>query len=112
VSIHPAKLSGAALKELQRLGDDRKPAACACAERLRTWYPLSDDTEVSYLHWHRYEPGSESAIRWNDPQVSNHGGRQLDGVASTISMMPRIADKVGGKTVLLMDGGVRSGHDI
>jgi len=44
--------------------------------------------------------------------VSNHGGRQLDGVASTISMLPRIADKVSGQTKLLVDGGVRSGQDI
>jgi L-lactate dehydrogenase (cytochrome) len=44
--------------------------------------------------------------------VSNHGGRQLDGVASTISMLPRIADKVGGQTKLILDGGVRSGQDI
>ena len=44
--------------------------------------------------------------------VSNHGGRQLDGVASSISMLPRIADKVAGQTRLLLDGGVRSGQDI
>ncbi len=44
--------------------------------------------------------------------VSNHGGRQLDGVASSISMLPRIADKVAGQTTLIMDGGVRSGQDI
>lgn len=44
--------------------------------------------------------------------VSNHGGRQLDGVASSISMLPRIADKVAGQTKLLLDGGVRSGQDI
>jgi len=44
--------------------------------------------------------------------VSNHGGRQLDGVASSISMLPRIADKVAGQTTLLLDGGVRSGQDI
>jgi len=44
--------------------------------------------------------------------VSNHGGRQLDGVASTISMLPRIADRVAGQTTLLLDGGVRSGQDI
>lgn len=44
--------------------------------------------------------------------VSNHGGRQLDGVASSISMLPRIAEKVSGQTTLIMDGGVRSGQDI
>jgi L-lactate dehydrogenase (cytochrome) len=44
--------------------------------------------------------------------VSNHGGRQLDGVASTAVMLPRIADAVGSETVLLVDGGIRTGQDL
>ena len=44
--------------------------------------------------------------------VSNHGGRQLDGVASTARALPRIADVVGGQIQLLADGGVRSGLDV
>ena len=44
--------------------------------------------------------------------VSNHGGRQLDGAASTISMLPRIADAVGGDVEVLFDGGIRSGQDV
>ena len=44
--------------------------------------------------------------------VSNHGGRQLDGVASTISALPVIAQAVGGRTEVLLDGGVRSGTDV
>lgn len=44
--------------------------------------------------------------------VSNHGGRQLDGVASTATMLPRIADAVGDQTTLLVDGGIRSGQDL
>jgi L-lactate dehydrogenase (cytochrome) len=44
--------------------------------------------------------------------VSNHGGRQLDGVASTARALPRIADAVGGQIQLLADGGVRSGLDV
>jgi L-lactate dehydrogenase (cytochrome) len=44
--------------------------------------------------------------------VSNHGGRQLDGVSSTIRALPPIAEAVAGKTLVLMDGGVRSGQDI
>jgi L-lactate dehydrogenase (cytochrome) len=44
--------------------------------------------------------------------VSNHGGRQLDGAPSSISALPRIADAVGGKTEVLLDGGVRSGQDV
>jgi L-lactate dehydrogenase (cytochrome) len=44
--------------------------------------------------------------------VSNHGGRQLDGVRSSISALPPIADAVGGELELYLDGGVRSGMDV
>lgn len=44
--------------------------------------------------------------------VSNHGGRQLDGVRSSISALPRIAQAVGSDLEVYMDGGVRSGLDV
>ncbi len=44
--------------------------------------------------------------------VSNHGGRQLDGAASSISALPAIADAVGSDTEVLFDGGIRTGADI
>jgi len=44
--------------------------------------------------------------------VSNHGGRQLDSVASSISKLPAIAGAVGEQLEILMDGGVRSGVDV
>jgi len=44
--------------------------------------------------------------------VSNHGGRQLDGVLSGVRALPPIADAVGDDLTLLMDGGVRSGLDV
>jgi L-lactate dehydrogenase (cytochrome) len=44
--------------------------------------------------------------------VSNHGGRQLDGAASSISMLSQIADAVGSETEVLFDGGIRSGQDV
>jgi len=44
--------------------------------------------------------------------VSNHGGRQLDGVASTASMLPRIVEAVGERTEVLVDGGIRGGIDV
>ncbi|MBN9008983.1 MAG: alpha-hydroxy-acid oxidizing protein [Rhizobiales bacterium] len=44
--------------------------------------------------------------------VSNHGGRQLDGAPSSISVLPGIAEAVGSKTEVLFDGGVRSGQDV
>ncbi len=44
--------------------------------------------------------------------VSNHGGRQLDGAPSSISMLPAIADAVGSEIEVMFDGGIRSGQDI
>jgi L-lactate dehydrogenase (cytochrome) len=44
--------------------------------------------------------------------VSNHGGRQLDGAASSISMLPRIVDAVGSEVEVFFDGGIRSGQDV
>ncbi|MNU51532.1 L-lactate dehydrogenase [cytochrome] [compost metagenome] len=44
--------------------------------------------------------------------VSNHGGRQLDGVLSSTRALPPIADAVEGRLTVLADGGVRSGLDV
>lgn len=44
--------------------------------------------------------------------VSNHGGRQLDGAVSSISMLKPIVDAVGDKIEVHMDGGIRSGQDV
>lgn len=44
--------------------------------------------------------------------VSNHGGRQLDGVLSTVRALPAIAEAVKGDLVILADSGVRSGLDV
>jgi L-lactate dehydrogenase (cytochrome) len=44
--------------------------------------------------------------------VSNHGGRQLDGVISSAAALPGIADAVRDKLTVLVDGGVRSGLDV
>lgn len=44
--------------------------------------------------------------------VSNHGGRQLDGVLSGAAALPAIAAAVGERMTVLMDGGVRSGLDV
>ena len=44
--------------------------------------------------------------------VSNHGGRALDNTAPTIAVLPRIADAVSGKAVIIIDGGIRRGQDV
>lgn len=61
--------------------------------------------------------GAEDAIRAVERGadaivVSNHGGRQLDHAPSTISVLPEIADAVGDRAEVLMDGGIRRGPDI
>ncbi|WP_327754484.1 L-lactate dehydrogenase (plasmid) [Sphingobium sp. SJ10-10] len=53
-----------------------------------------------------FEAGADGVV------VSNHGGRQLDGVASSIAALPAVVDAVGGRGPVLIDGGLRSGLDI
>ena len=44
--------------------------------------------------------------------VSNHGGRQLDGAPSSISMLPAIVEAVGERIEVWLDSGIRSGQDV
>jgi L-lactate dehydrogenase (cytochrome) len=44
--------------------------------------------------------------------VSNHGGRQLNGVAATLRVLPEVVTAVGDRIEVLLDGGVRRGSDI
>jgi L-lactate dehydrogenase (cytochrome) len=44
--------------------------------------------------------------------VSNHGGRQLDGVAASLQILPEVVAAVGDRIEVLLDGGVRRGSDI
>jgi 4-hydroxymandelate oxidase len=44
--------------------------------------------------------------------VSNHGGRQLDGVSATLDVLEEVVDAVGGRVEVLVDGGVRRGTDV
>jgi len=44
--------------------------------------------------------------------VSNHGGRQLDGAPSSISVLPQIVEVVNGRIEVFFDGGIRTGADI
>ena len=52
------------------------------------------------------EAGAEGVV------VSNHGGRQLDGVAASLDALPEVVDAVGDRAVVLMDGGIRRGSDV
>ena len=44
--------------------------------------------------------------------VSNHGGRQLDGVPATLDALPEVADAIGGRVEVYLDGGIRRGTDV
>lgn len=44
--------------------------------------------------------------------VSNHGGRQLDGVISSIDALPAVVEEVGGEVPILIDSGIRRGADV
>jgi isopentenyl diphosphate isomerase/L-lactate dehydrogenase-like FMN-dependent dehydrogenase len=44
--------------------------------------------------------------------VSNHGGRQLDGVAATADVLPEVVEAVDGRLEVLVDGGIRRGADV
>ncbi len=43
--------------------------------------------------------------------VSNHGGRQLDGLPATLSVLPTVTEAIGGRAQILLDGGIRRGSD-
>jgi L-lactate dehydrogenase (cytochrome) len=106
-----------ALKEGQNTGD------------ILTWISNNFDRSITWkdLDWIRAEWDGPIVIKGVlDPQdardavkvgaqaivVSNHGGRQLDGVRSSVSALPGIAQAVGGDLEVYLDGGVRSGLDV
>ena len=96
---------------------------------FRAWIDSQFDPSVTWkdIEWLRHEwPGTliikgilepEDAIAAMNSGaqgivVSNHGGRQLDSAPSSISALPRIADAVGDRLEVMMDGGVHSGQDV
>jgi L-lactate dehydrogenase (cytochrome) len=98
-------------------------------EDFLAWMSANFDKTVTWesLAWLRSEWGGPIVVKGIlDPDdaklaaehgadgivVSNHGGRQLDGVPSTAAALPAIADAVGDKLTVLVDGGVRSGLDV
>jgi L-lactate dehydrogenase (cytochrome) len=96
---------------------------------FQAWISANFDPSVSWkdVEWLRQRWGGPLIIKGIlDPDdarqaakagadaivVSNHGGRQLDGVISTARALPRIAEAIGGRIPVLADGGVRSGLDV
>jgi L-lactate dehydrogenase (cytochrome) len=104
-------------------------ASARNVEDFRAWIDAQFDPSVTWkdIEWLRREwPGTlvikgilepEDAIAAMNSGaqgivVSNHGGRQLDSAPSSISALPRIADAVGDRLEVMMDGGVHSGADV
>lgn len=103
--------------------------AGAALEDLMGWVGQNFDASVAWedVEWVRSQwPGPLIIKGILDPHdartaaesgadgivVSNHGGRQLDGVLSSARALPAIADAVAGSVAVLADGGVRSGLDV
>ncbi|MEZ5284234.1 MAG: alpha-hydroxy acid oxidase [Vicinamibacterales bacterium] len=55
---------------------------------------------------HAVDAGASAVV------VSNHGARQLDGVAATIEVLPEVVDAVGQQVEVMLDGGIRAGSDV
>ena len=104
-------------------------ASAKNVQQFRAWIDSQFDPSVTWrdIEWLRrdwpgtliikgiLEPDDACAAADAGAQgivVSNHGGRQLDGAPSTISALPRIADAVGGRLEIMLDGGVHSGQDV
>ena len=98
-------------------------------QQFRSWIDSQFDPSVTWkdIEWLRQEwPGALVIKGVLEPEdavaaveagaqgivVSNHGGRQLDSAPSSISALPRVADAVGGRVDIFMDGGVHTGQDV
>ena len=104
-------------------------ASAKNVQQFRSWIDSQFDPSVTWkdIDWLRKEwPGTLIIKGILEPEdaivaakagaqgivVSNHGGRQLDSAPSSISALPRIADAIGDRIEIMMDGGVHSGQDV
>jgi 4-hydroxymandelate oxidase len=60
----------------------------------------AEDAELAVAH------GMDAVV------VSNHGGRQLDNPIGTLDVLPEVVDAIAGRCPVLIDGGIRTGHDV
>ena len=95
--------------------------------RAAMWQPHTPNMTWDYIDWVRSATDMPVILKGvlapEDAQlavqrgatgivVSNHGGRQLDGVIGTLDALPDVVEAVGSKIPVLMDGGIRRGSDI
>jgi L-lactate dehydrogenase (cytochrome) len=98
-------------------------------EDFKAWVDAQFDPAVTWQdlgwvreHWPRKivikgildpeDARAAAAVGADAVVVSNHGGRQLDGAPSSISVLPEVVDAVGDRLEVIMDGGIRTGQDI
>jgi isopentenyl diphosphate isomerase/L-lactate dehydrogenase-like FMN-dependent dehydrogenase len=108
-------------------GEDVRPQTPRNPAKAAMWQPHTPNLTWDYIDWVRSATNlpvilkgvvapedAEMAIQRgaNGIIVSNHGGRQLDGVIATIDALPDVVQAAGGKIPVLMDGGLRRGSDI
>ena len=106
-------------------GSTAKPSASAIASSVgRNYDPSFDWTRLAQVRdlWprrlivkgvaHADDAVRLAAMGVDAVVVSNHGGRQLDGSAATLDLLPAVVAAVNGRIPVLMDGGVRRGTDV
>jgi len=129
IATKPAWAMGVLFGKRRTFGNLEARMKGSALKTLAQWIATQFDPSVTWkdIEWVRNQwPGKLLVKGILDPEdarlaceagvdalvVSNHGGRQLDSAPSTISMLPRIADAVGGRCEVLFDGGVQSGQDV
>jgi isopentenyl diphosphate isomerase/L-lactate dehydrogenase-like FMN-dependent dehydrogenase len=105
-------------------GEVRKPVNPA---RAAMWQPHTPSMTWQYIEWLKsgaklpvlikgvlHPEDGAAAVNYGADAVivSNHGGRQLDGAMASLDALPEVADAIGGKIPVLMDGGIRRGGDV
>ena len=109
---------------------DESEAAADERDSARSWANPIADTALRWddLDWIRAAAGGlplvvKGVVRADDAEravaagcagiwVSNHGGRQQDGAIASLDALPEIADAVGDRATIILDGGVRRGTDV
>lgn len=99
-------------------------------DSARSWANAIADTALRWedLEWIRAASGGlpilvKGIVRADDAEraiaagcagvwVSNHGGRQQDGAIASLDALPEIAEAVGDRATIILDGGVRRGTDV
>ena len=131
LGLHPAWVRDVAIggKPLTFGNLEYAVPGASTPDAFRTWIDNQFDPSVTWedLAWVREHWAGKIVLKGIlDPEdarqavdrgadgviVSNHGGRQLDDVPSTITALPAVVDAIGDRAEVLVDGGIRSGLDV